>query len=112
MLVNKLVRDKVPENITDECGKSCSYETLPDDDTYREALTHILLEETQELVNILRTNHYKKRAIINEIVDIKEVLRAIAILEGIDMHNIAKHQSEKRNKKGSFKKRIFLKEVM
>ena len=112
MLVNKLVRDNVPDLIKNEYGKGYSYETLPDNNVYREALTHILLEEVHDLVNILRTNHHKKNSLINEIVDIREILKAIIVLEHLDMDNILLHQKEKREKKGGYRNRIFLKEVI
>jgi predicted house-cleaning noncanonical NTP pyrophosphatase (MazG superfamily) len=112
MLVYKLVRDNVPDLIKKEYGKGYAYVTLPDDNTYREALTHNLLEEVRDLVDILRTNHHKKNSLINEIVDIREILKAIIVLEHLDMDNILVHQKEKRDKKGGYKKRIFLKEVI
>ena len=61
---NKLVRDKIPEEIEKQ-GKKCKYEIL-DDEKYSKELDKKLLEEKlKEINDIVEENNKKKLGDIN-----------------------------------------------
>lgn len=98
---NKLVRDRIPE-IIEASGKTCTYETLSDEQ-YIELLNKKLLEEV---------NEYLKSGMIEELADIGEVMHAILDCKGIPLVEFQHIRDEKLQARGGFKKKILLKEVM
>ncbi|MFA5358473.1 MAG: nucleoside triphosphate pyrophosphohydrolase [Patescibacteria group bacterium] len=100
---NKLIRDKIPEYIASQGGKS-ETRTLEDAE-YRSELYKKLLEESQELVE---KQGGDKQEVINEIADVLEVLEAIMKLEGLSQQEVVDRQQQKREERGSFDKKIFL----
>lgn len=97
---NKLIRDYNVKLMEDK-GCKVSYEIL-DDKRYGEELDKKLKEEVIEFLESYN---------IEEMADIMEVIYAIMDYRGITMDDVEKIRIEKRERKGAFKKRIFLKTV-
>lgn len=100
MKYNKLVRDKIPEIIS-ESGKSVAYRKLNEEE-YKVALELKLDEEVSE---------FHENPSIAEIADIAEVLYALIEAYGYRVIDVIKYRAAKREEKGSFDERIFLEEV-
>jgi len=98
---NKLVRDKIVERIQGK-GFEAKYEIL-DDSSYEKELNKKLLEEV---------NEYLEDQNLEELADIMEVINAILEVKKITFDNLEEAIIEKRNEKGSFKNKLFLKEVI
>ena len=95
---HKLVRDKIPEIITRNEGRSCITRTLNDDE-YLIELNKKIQEELKE---------YLESGEIEELADLEEVLRAILDVKGVSYEEFEKIRIEKVNKRGAFKDRIYL----
>lgn len=98
---NKLVRDKIPENIDNEPGRKSKYRIL-DDDEYLVELNKKVLEEANEFI---------EENSIEELGDLMEVLNAIMKLKGYKIEEVNKAMEIKSAKKGAFNKKIFLEYV-
>ncbi len=98
---NKLVRDKIPQNIDSEHGRKCKYKIL-DDEEYLKELNKKVLEEANEFVE---ENN------IEELGDLMEVINAIMKLKGYNMEDVYKAMETKKEKKGDFSNKIFLEYV-
>lgn len=101
MKYNKLVRDRIPEIIT-ESGKKVTFRILDDDEEYKIALEKKLDEEVAEF-------HESKS--LEEIVDILEVLDALILAHSFNRVSAVLKKKEKREERGGFGKKIFLLEV-
>lgn len=97
---NKLVRDKIPEIIYNN-GENPKTRIL-DNIEYKKELDRKLLEEV---------NEYLKDDNIEELADIEEVLLAILSYKDTSIEEFEKIRKEKENKRGAFKKRIYLEKV-
>jgi len=97
---NKLIRDKIPE-IIEKSGKRPITEIL-DDKAYKKHLDIKLGEELQEYLNDDN---------INELADLIEVIYAILKYKGIDLNDFERIRIKKAEERGSFDKRLLLKEV-
>ena len=96
----KLVRDKIPEIIK---ANNHEYETkVLSKKEFERELKKKLLEEAKELVKA------PKKELINELSDILELIKSIASHYKIDFQKVEKYQIEKREKRGGFKKKLFL----
>lgn len=98
---NKLVRDRISEEINNEKGRKCKYRVLNDEE-YLKELNKKVLEEANEFV---------EENSIEELGDLMEVINAIMTLKGYNNEQIIKSMETKRNKKGAFKGKIFLEYV-
>lgn len=98
---NKLVRDRIPE-IIEASGKTCVTEVLSDEE-YLKMLDAKLDEELAE---------YRKDQNIEELADLLEVIQACAVAHGYSIEQLEQVRSEKAAKRGSFKMKILLKEVV
>ncbi len=98
---NKLVRDKIPEEINKMKGRKAKYRIM-DDNEYTKELNKKLLEECHEFI---------EENDIKELADVMEVIETIVKLKNINWEEVRKIQIEKRNKKGSFNKKIYLEYV-
>ncbi len=98
---NKLVRDKIPENIDGEKGRKCKYKIL-DDTEYLQELNKKILEEANEFI---------EENSIEELGDLMEVINAIMKLEGYKMEEVYKIMKAKAEKKGAFNDKIYLEYV-
>ena len=97
---NKLIRDNNVKLMEDKGCKVC-YETL-DDKRYGEELDKKLKEEVNEYIADYN---------IEEMADVMEVIYAILDFRGITMEEVENVRTKKRERKGAFKKKIFLKTV-
>lgn len=98
---NKLVRDKIPEIIADDNGKSCVTRILAPKE-YLDCLNAKLQEEL---------NEYLLSGEIEELADLEEVLRAILDAKGVSYETFETIRNEKVQKRGAFQKKIFLESV-
>lgn len=98
---NKLVRDRIPE-IIEASGKTCAVEVLSDEE-YLKMIDAKLDEELAE---------YHKDQNIEELADLLEVIRAAAVARGYTVEELENVRAEKAVKRGGFKKKLLLKEVV
>ena len=94
---NKLVRDRVPELVRKQ-GKRCKTDTLTDAQ-YLVALYRKMEEELAE---------YRANPCIEELADLYEVVRAVAVARGYSMQDLEDARAEKERQRGAFGKRVFL----
>ena len=94
---NKLVRDKIVENIKNK-GHKCEYRTL-DNDEYIKELDKKLLEEANEVAE----SHSAE-----EIGDLLEVIKAIMKEHNISKEDIEQAMDKKRIKNGAFEDKKYL----
>lgn len=98
---NKLVRDKIPENIDNEHGRKSKYRILNDNE-YLIELNKKILEEANEFI---------EDNSIEELGDLMEVINAIMKLKGYKMEEVYKVMKAKSDKKGAFDAKIYLEHV-
>lgn len=101
MSYQKLVRDKIPEIIMQNDGKESITRILGDE----EYLLELNMKIQEELAEYLESGE------IEELADLEEVLRAILDCKGVTYEEFEKIRKSKVNKRGSFKKRIYLEGV-
>lgn len=97
---NKLVRDKIPQNI-EALGKRCDYYVLNEEE-YKKELDKKLLEEANEFI----ADHSTE-----EMADLIEVVEAIKKSHNLKNEEIEKVRLEKKAKKGGFEEKLYLVEV-
>lgn len=98
---NKLVRDKIPENINSEPGRKSKYRILNDKE-YLNELNKKVIEEANEFIEENR---------IEELGDLMEVINAIMQFKNYKTEELYKVMKEKTDKKGAFNNRIYLEYV-
>lgn len=98
---NKLVRDKIPE-IIEKSGKKAVFEGL-EEKVYKKYLDKKLAEEMEE---------YFTEDNVDELADIVEVIYAILTYKGIDLKNFESIRKRKAEERGTFTKRLLLKEIV
>lgn len=98
---NKLIRDRIPE-IIKEAGWKPEIRTLGEKE-FLNALKKKVVEEAGELIEAK-----DKKGISEEIADIQELLDALISEMKMTKSEIKKLQTAKREKRGGFKKRLFL----
>lgn len=98
MSYKKLVRDKIPEIIARNEGRSCNTRKLNDEE--------YLIELNKKIKEEL--NEYLESGQVEELADIEEVLRAILDSKGISYEEFEKVRLDKVAKRGAFKERIYL----
>ena len=98
---NKLVRDKIPENIDKIEGRKASWRILNDDE-YKKELDKKLIEEIHEFI---------EEHDIEELADVMEVIETIMKVENIQIEEVKEKQMMKRKKKGGMDDKIYLKFV-
>ncbi|MBI5421870.1 nucleoside triphosphate pyrophosphohydrolase [Candidatus Peregrinibacteria bacterium] len=101
-IYNKLVRDRIPEIIEAE-GKKATVRVL-DEVEYRKALLEKLVEEAQE-AHVTRGD---SNELAKEIGDVLEVVDALVSAFGLDRNGIEELKKNRREKRGGFKKKLFL----
>ena len=99
---NKLVRDGIPE-IIESSGKKAIYETITNGESYVKLLKDKLSEEL---------NEFLESDDIAELADMGEVMHALLEYKGISIETFQRIRLEKLEKRGGFKKRLLLKEVI
>ena len=98
---NKLVRDRIPEEINKEPGKKCKYRILNDEE-YLKELNKKIIEEANEFV---------EENSIEELGDLMEVINAIMNIKGYNIEEVNQVMRDKENRKGAFNKKIYLEYV-
>lgn len=99
---NKLVRDLIPSIIESEHRKPVT-RILSNDEEYEMELHKKMQEELKE---------YFESGDIMELVDLGEVMHALLDLKGVSIQRYQELRLQKLEEKGSFKKRVFLIEVV
>jgi predicted house-cleaning noncanonical NTP pyrophosphatase (MazG superfamily) len=99
---NKLVRDRIPE-IIEANGKKAVYEPINDDQSYIKLLKEKLVEEM---------NEFLESDDVAELADMGEVMHALLDYKGVSLETFQRIRLEKLEKRGGFKKRLLLKEVI
>lgn len=98
---NKLVRDKIPE-VLESKGLKFNYDILSESE-FKFKLKEKLKEEVEE---------YIQSEELEELADICEVIHAILAVKGIKFEELEKVRLAKQAKRGGFKDRILLKDVI
>ena len=98
---NKLVRDKIPENIDSMEGRKANWRIM-DDEEYIKELNKKLLEEVHEFI---------EENDVEELADIMEVIQSIMRAKNISYEELKKVQALKREQKGGFNDRVSLTDV-
>lgn len=98
---NKLVRDRIPE-IIEADGKTCVTEVLSDE-MYLQMLDAKLNEELAE---------YQESKSLEELADLLEVIQSVVTARGWSLEQLEQVRAEKASKRGSFSKKLMLKEVI
>ena len=96
--MEKLVRDKIPD-IIEKQGRTCSVR-VADDEDYLRSLIAKLDEEVSE---------FKEAHDPAELVDILEVIHALALHKGISVDELERNRSAKARNRGGFEKKFILK---
>lgn len=100
-MINKLVRDNVPE-IIKSSGRIPICETVKDEDTYVQLLKDKLQEEVME---------YLESGQIIELCDVVEVVYALLKAQGMSQSEFKVMRNKKAIANGTFEKRIFLETI-
>ena len=103
-IYNKLVRDLIPKKIK-ENGETPIIKVLNDNE-YKTELEKKLYEECKEVIESSGNDR------IEELGDLIEVIKSLAKLEGKTLNDVIKVSDKKREKRGGFNDRIFLKKVL
>ena len=98
---HKLVRDRIPE-IIEKSGKQPVYSILSGE-AYLTKLDEKLNEELAE---------YQESKSMEELADLLEVIRAVAIARGSSMEEVETIRRDKTAKRGGFERKILLTEVI
>lgn len=101
---NKLVRDKIP-SIIEGKGETPVIKIL-DETNYKKELEKKLYEEYKEVMEAIGDNR------VEELADMLEVIRALAVLENKNLDDIIAIADKKNEKRGAFEERIFLEKVI
>lgn len=97
MIYNKLVRDNIPQIIEDNGGKA--EVRILSDEEYRHFLEAKLDEEVGE---------YHRDQTPEELVDILEVVYALAASQGVSQNELLDLYQKKHDARGGFEKKILL----
>ena len=95
---NKLVRDKIPEEINKIEGRKANYRIL-DEEEYLKEIDKKLFEEAHEFV---------EEHSIEELADLMEVINAEIKVRNINYEDIEEVRKTKAEKKGKFENKIYL----
>lgn len=98
---NKLVRDKIPENINKIEGRKANFKILSNEE-YLIELDKKLFEEAHEFI---------EEHSVEELADLTEVISAIMKFKNISLEDVEKARKLKNDKKGKFDSKIYLIDV-
>lgn len=101
---NKLVRDKIPQII--ENNNEHPVIRILSESEYLKELCKKLFEESSEV-----ENSKDSKEMLEELADVLEIIKSIAILQNSSLEGIIEIAREKEEKRGGFSKRIFLEKV-
>lgn len=97
---HKLIRDRIPEIITNSSGKYLTKVLTQKE--YEKELKRKLIEESKELINA------PKKDVLDELADVLEVIKSLADYYKINFNKVEETQKNKRRERGSFKKKLYL----
>jgi len=103
-IYNKLVRDRIPEIIESNGEKPII--SILNNGEYKKELEKKLYEEYKEV--ILSSGDDR----IEELADMIEVIIALTKIEGKTLNDVIKVADSKREKRGAFNNKIYLKKVL
>ena len=95
---NKLVRDKIPEEINNVKGRKANYRILEGNE-YIQELDKKLFEEAYEFI---------EEHSVEELADLMEVIETIMETKNISHNDVEIAREFKNKKKGSFKDKVYL----
>ena len=98
---NKLVRDKIPEEINKNGDRKANFRILENEE-YLKELDKKLFEEAHEFI---------EEHSVKELADLIEVVSAIMKANNISLEDVEKARKIKSEKKGKFENRIYLIDV-
>lgn len=98
---NKVVRDKIPEEINSREGRKANYKVLNNEE-YLKELDKKLFEEAHEFI---------EEHSVEELADLIEVISAIMKYRNISLNDVEKARKIKNDKKGRFDNKIYLIDV-
>lgn len=104
-IVNKLVRDRVPFDAVGNDGIAFNYFTL-NDFSFKNELIRKLIEESIEVKKAKSLTN-----LVEELVDVFDIYMKILEVYRISLSEIAKKSNEKKESRGGFNKKIFLKSM-
>lgn len=103
-VINKLVRDEIPDIIKNQ-GKKCKTSIIPKED-FKKELYKKLIEEMEELKSAI---HYDfENNVLEELADVVTVTLSII---GYDIDDLVMEYQYKGEEKGYFNSRVYLHEV-
>lgn len=103
-IYNKLVRDKIPEIIKNNGEEPII--CILNDVEYKKELEKKLLEEYHEVIVSSGNDR------IEELADMLEIIKFLALLEGKSFEDVINVADEKNIKRGSFEDKIYLEKVL
>lgn len=104
-IYNKLIRDSIPEIIKKDGGTPLC--RVLEDKEYKQELERKFLEEYNEVISAKNSDER-----IEELADVLEILISLAKIENKSLNDIIEIADFKREKRGSFEKKIFLEKVI
>ncbi len=104
-MYKKLVRDRIPELFIAD-GQVCVSRIL-DQEAYKVELLKKIIEEAREVVDAASD----KEHLIKELADLFEVIGCVEHVFGVTRSEVESTQHTLRDKKGSFKNRVYLESV-
>ena len=122
IIYNKLVRDDVPD-IIEADGHTAVYDTIEDDNEMLVALLLKLVEEVRELDEVLtEATQEDDEAVVRDVAVIEELADVLTVFTEIIDALSRNHETvadailsqvrKKVSEKGTFSKRVFLREVV
>ena len=103
---SKLVRDKIPEFLSEQDLSKIS--TLEESDSFKYYLIKKLFEETNELLSVLDIENHEADELLYELSDLYEVLDTICQTYNVSKDQLRTFQEIKRTQKGAFEKKLIL----
>ncbi|CAI6084007.1 nucleoside triphosphate pyrophosphohydrolase [Cohnella sp. JJ-181] len=103
-IYNKLVRDRIPE-VIESSGKACRTRILNEEEYHTELVVK-LREESEEYFAAQRAQDS-----LEELADMLEVIRAIAVVHGASWEQLEAIREEKEAARGGFRDRVYLIDV-
>ena len=100
-VIQKLVRDRIPEIVRAE-GRKAKVSILEDDEQFLHALSEKLIEEAKE---------FQESKNVEELADIVEIILAILDLKDLSMSTLESMRKQKRDARGAFSRRYYLKSI-